>query len=94
MLRLARRSLGLSSLATTRGNGATGTTGTGTTAGNTIAKKLLLLCMGGRGLVMAMAAADDMERADVMLVLLLERLLRPLPLPPAPPPLRLPLLGW
>ena len=55
---------------------------------------LLLWCMGGRGrlllvVVMAMAAADDMERADVTLVLLLERLLRPLP-----PPLRLPVLGW
>ena len=47
--------------------------------------------MGGRGLLLleavrAMAAADDMERADVTLVLLLERLLRPL--------LRLPVLGW
>ena len=55
---------------------------------------LLLLCMGGRGRLLlvavmaAMAAADDMERADVTLVLLLERLLRPLP------PLRLPVLGW
>ena len=37
---------------------------------------------------MAMAA-DDMERADVTLVLLLDRLLRPPPLW-----LRLPLLGW